>query len=86
MVLSWSERGIGRKPPRCGDTYVRCLLIHGARSVVNRCKHKTDPKSRWLQGLIERRGFNRACVALANKNARTLWALTAHGDEYRRAA
>jgi transposase len=69
-----------------GDVYVRSLLIHGARSVVLRCKHKTDPKSRWLQGLIERRGFNRTCVALANKNARTLWALMAHGQEYRRAA
>ena len=66
-----------------GDTYVRSLLIHGARSVLLRCKHKTDQKSRWLQRLIERRGFNRACVALANKNARTLWALMAHGDNYR---
>jgi len=69
-----------------GDTYVRSLLIHGARSVLLRCKHKTDPKSRWLQRLIERRGFNRACVALANKNARTLWALMAHGEDYRLAA
>ena len=69
-----------------GDIYVRSLLIHGARSVLLRCKHKTDPKSRWLQRLIERRGFNRACVALANKNARTLWALMAHGEDYRLAA
>lgn len=69
-----------------GDTYVRSLLVHGARSVLLRCKRKTDPKSRWLQRLIERRGFNRACVALANKNARTLWALMAHGEEYRSAA
>ena len=69
-----------------GDTYVRGLLIHGARSVLLRCKKKTDPKSRWLQGLIERRGFNRACVALANKNARTLWAMMAYGEEYRQAA
>ena len=66
-----------------GDIYVRSLLIHGARSVLLRCKHKTDPKSRWLQRLFERRGFNRACVALANKNARTLWALMAHEEDYR---
>jgi transposase len=66
-----------------GDIYVRSLLIHGARSVLLRCKHKTDSKSRWLQRLIERRGFNRACVALANKNARTLWALMAHEEDYR---
>ena len=69
-----------------GDIYVRSLLIHGARSVLLRCKHKTDSKSRWLQRLIERRGFNRACVALANKNARTLWALMAHEEDYRLAA
>jgi len=38
------------------------------------------------QRLIERRGFNRACVPLANKNARTLWALMASGEDYRLAA
>jgi len=39
--------------------------IHGARAVVKYCKGKTDPLSRWLQGLVERRGFNKAAVAMA---------------------
>jgi len=56
--------GIGKR----GGVYVRSLLIHGARSVVLRCKHKSDLKSRWLQGLIQRCGFNRACLALANQD------------------
>lgn len=69
-----------------GNTYLRTLLIHGARAVVYRCETKTDARSRWLQGVKARRGVNCASVALANKNARILWALLAHGDEYRKAA
>lgn len=58
-----------------GDNYLRKLLVHGARSVICRVDKKTDPKSRWLQSLKERRGNNRACVALANKNARVVLAI-----------
>jgi transposase len=58
-----------------GDTYLRTLLIHGARAVVRTCTTKTDARSRWLQALIQRRNKNTATVALANKNARILWAL-----------
>lgn len=58
-----------------GDRYLRTLLIHGARSVVYRCDKKKDARNRWLSSLKQRRGANRACVALANKNARILWAL-----------
>ena len=68
-----------------GNQYLRTLLIHGARSVLYRCGAKTDARSRWLQGVKARRGTNCACVALANKNARILWALIAHGDVYRKA-
>ena len=60
-----------------GDVYLRKLLIHGARSTVWRVKGKTDSRSLWLQSLIERRGVNRAAVALANKNARIIWTLLA---------
>ena len=60
------------------------MLIHGARSVVSRCETKTDARSRWLQGLKARRSANGASVALANKNARILWALLAHGETYRK--
>lgn len=69
-----------------GNTYLRTLLIHGARSVLYRCGAKTDGRSRWLQSIKARRGMNCASVALANKNARILWALLAHGDAYRKAA
>lgn len=69
-----------------GNRYLRTLLIHGARSVLKVCSGKTDPLSRWLQGLIERRGFNKAAVALANKNARILWAMATQGKAYQAGA
>lgn len=69
-----------------GNQYVRTLLIHGARSVLKRCSNKKDRRSLWLMQKERTRGFNRACVALANKNARVIWALMAHKTEYRKAA
>lgn len=65
-----------------GNSYLRTLLIHGARSVVKCCGSKSDPLSRWLQALVERRGFNKVAVALANKNARILWAMARQGRPY----
>jgi transposase len=65
-----------------GNTYLRTLLIHGARAVLRYSQKGDDPQSRWLRKLIERRGFNKACVALANKNARILWAMMARGTAY----
>lgn len=65
-----------------GDTYLRTQLIHGARAVVSRVTGRTDPLSVWLQGLVARRGQNKAAVALANKTARRLWAIwRAEGEE-----
>jgi len=64
-----------------GDPYVRTLLIHGARSVIAHGR-KAKRLSPWLQGLLERRPLNVAVVALANKMARTAWALAAHGRAY----
>lgn len=61
-----------------GDTYLRTLLIHGARSVVTHTKHPNA----WQQGLLDRRPKNVAVVAVANKMARTLWAIAAHGSRY----
>lgn len=58
-----------------GNVYLRTLLIHGARAVVMRASSKTTKLSQWLKELIQRRGYNKACVALANKNARILWAI-----------
>jgi transposase len=65
-----------------GNRYIRKMLIHGARSVLKNCHDKTDQLSRWLQALIERRGFNKATVALANKNARILWAMASKDQSY----
>lgn len=63
-----------------GDPYLRTLLIHGARSVIEHAKDKPE----WLQELLARRPLNVAVVALANKMARTAWALIAHGRAYQR--
>ena len=69
-----------------GDTYLRTLLIHGARSVLNAAANKTDSRSCWVRGLAARRNKNIATVALANKNARIAWAILAKGEPYRRVA
>jgi transposase len=68
-----------------GDRYLRTLLIHGARAVIYRVKDATSPRAQWLKQLIERRGVNRATVALANKMARIAWAMLARGEVYRAA-
>jgi len=65
-----------------GDTYLRTLLIHGARSAVRVCEGKPETDS-WLKRLTGRRNRNIAAVALANKNARIAWALVAHDRQYR---
>lgn len=64
-----------------GDVYLRTLLIHGARSVLLAAQRKGD-RSGWLAHVLQRRHVNVAAVALANKNARTVWALLAHDREY----
>jgi transposase len=66
-----------------GDSYLRQLLIHGARSVVLYSGKKTDTRSRWINGLKMRAGVNRTCVALANKNARIVLALLKNKEAYR---
>ena len=66
-----------------GDTYLRTLLIHGARAVIRVAERKTDHVASWLAGLMGRRNKNVAAVALANKNARAVWALLAQDREYK---
>jgi len=58
-----------------GDRYLRTLLIHGARSALCRVERRRERRSLWASRLKLKRGFNVAAVALANKNARILWAL-----------
>ena len=65
-----------------GDRYLRCLLIHGARAIISHSKNLPKKKAQWLADLIERRGKNRATVALANKNVRMMWAIMAHNKPY----
>ena len=67
-----------------GDIYLRTLLIHGARSVIYRSGQKENPTDRqgWLNQLTQRRNKNVAAVALANKNARIVWALLNHNRDY----
>jgi transposase len=60
-----------------GDPYLRTLLVMGARSVLQRAASLTDPLSRWALAVQERRGYHRACIAIAAKNARVAWALLA---------
>jgi transposase len=64
-----------------GDSYLRKLLVHGARTTIRWVGRKTDRHSQWIRQLVERRGKNRTAVAVANKNARIVWALlTSHQD------
>jgi transposase len=65
-----------------GDRYLRCLLIHGARSVLFRAKSSSTKRANWLNELKLRRGFNRAVIALANKNARLIWAVMTKGESF----
>ena len=69
-----------------GSQHLRSLLVHGARAVVRTRANKNDPMNQWVTQLQERRGFNRATVAVANKNARIIWAVLRTGELYRPAA
>ena len=73
MLLGISKRG---------DAYLRGLLIHGARSVVNQVKDKLDSTSIWIRRCLARIGFNKTVVALANKNARTACSIVTNGVFY----
>lgn len=66
-----------------GDTYLRTLLIHGARAALNHCENKQDRRSQWASQLARRRNRNIATVALANKNARIAWAILSRKEVYR---
>ena len=68
-----------------GDSYLRNLLINGARAVLRQAERKDDSLSQWARKLRARRGYNVAVVALANKLARIGWAVARHQSEYRAA-
>ena len=87
MGLVPRQHSSGGKPTllgisKRGDAYLRTLLIHGTRAVIRVAETKPNYERSWLGQLIERRSKNVAAVALANKNARTVWALLAHDRNY----
>lgn len=65
-----------------GDAYVRCLLVHGARSMINSSKDKNDRLSQWVMRIATTRHPNVAAVAMANKTARIAWAMIRNGTDY----
>jgi len=73
---------LGRITKR-GDKYLRMLLIHGTRAVIAKLADKQDQLSEWAKGLVERRGYKRAAVALAAKNARIIRALLMNQTEFK---
>jgi transposase len=82
---SGGTRRLGRITKR-GEVYLRPLLIHGARAVLRQIARRTDATRRWITARQARRGFHKAVVALAAKQARILWALLATGRPYQPAA
>jgi transposase len=62
-----------------GDTYLRTLLVHGARSIIYRARQP----GQWVEQIKQRRPLNVVIVALANKLARIIWAVLAHEQPYR---
>ena len=68
---------------KAGDAYLRSLLVLGARAVLNAAANKTDSLSRWAMALRERRGYWKAVVAIAAKNARMAWAVLTLGESFK---
>lgn len=66
-----------------GDIYLRTLLMHGARAIVRSDRATTWP---WLAALLKRRPYSVVVAAVANKIARTIWAVLARGQEWRAAS
>jgi transposase len=68
---------------KAGDNYLRSLLVMGARAVLNSIGDKQDRFSRWARSLQERRGYWRAVIAIAAKNARLAWAVLRYGEDFK---
>jgi transposase len=66
-----------------GNRYLRKQLVQGDRALMNRTKGKTDKLSVWTNEIKERRGVHKACVALAHKLARIMWAVLSKGEEFK---
>ncbi len=78
---SGGKASLGRITQR-GDDYLRTLLIQGAKSAVMTAHKRSDKISQWLVQWLARVGWQKAVVALANKNARIVWAVLARGRTF----
>jgi transposase len=78
---SGGKTSLGRITKR-GDDYLRTLLIQGAKAAVMSAHKRDDATSRWLVQLKDRIGWQKACVAMANKNARILWAVMTRDEPF----
>ena len=67
---------------KSGARYLRTMMLHGARAAICWSRDRDTPLARWINPIVERRGFNKAVVALANKNARIAWNIVANGAHY----
>jgi transposase len=65
-----------------GDRYLRTLLVHGARAAMRTLKHRRDALGQWAAQVQQRRGFNKATIALAARHARIIWCLLARDCKY----
>jgi len=81
----YSSGGVARlgRITKAGDHYLRSLLVMGARAILSGLGEKQDRFSRWARSLVERRGYWRAVVAIAAKNARLAWAVLKFGEDFR---
>lgn len=70
---------------KAGDPYLRKLLVMGARAVLNAAEGQADRMSRWALEVRDRRGYGKALVAIAAKNARIAWAMLSKGQDFRQA-
>jgi transposase len=88
LGLTPGQYSSGGKPrlgriTKAGDAYLRTMLILGARAVLAAAKKKADALSRWAVALEARRGYWKAVVAVAAKNARMAWAMLARGEAFK---
>lgn len=79
----WRQKARLGSIMKAGDSYLRSLLIVGARAVMANLGDKQDRLSRWIRNWVERRGYWRAAIAIVAKNARMAWAILKYGNDFR---
>ena len=85
QYFTGGKTSLGRISKR-GNIYLQTPLVHGARTTMKYASRKKDRTSVWVETLKKRVGVNKTTVALANKNARVIWAMLVHEANYKAAA